>query len=200
MKKFLHLLLGCSALLLCACSNGNTTKFDVTENYILLPVEDNAPESEIQLAVDGESIGMPMHIRIARTNIDYWVPIDVSQYKGREVTLTFEHVEKTDIGLSQIKQSPVFDFDYNETYRPAYHFSANHGWINDPNGMVYHNGEYHLFYQYNPYGSRWANMHWGHAVSEDLVSWEHQPFALAPDSLGAIFSGSAVIDKENTAG
>lgn len=200
MKKILHLLLGCSAFLLYACSAGNTINFDVTENYILIPVEDNAPESVVQLSVDGEKIGEPMYIRVSQTKTGYWVPIDVSKYKGRKVTLTFEHVNKTDIGFSRIKQSDSFEFDYSETYRPLYHFTPKYGWMNDPNGMVYHNGEYHLFYQYNPYGSRWANMHWGHAVSKDLVSWEHLPFALAPDSLGSIFSGSAVIDKDNTAG
>lgn len=174
--------------------------YKADSNYLLLPIEDNTPESRIQLIVDGEDIGMPMYIRIAKTKVDYWVPIDISEYKNREVALSFPYVNKEAIGLSQIKQSDSFDFDDNETYRPDFHFSANHGWINDPNGMVYHNGEYHLFYQYNPYGSRWANMHWGHAVSKDMVSWEHLPFGLAPDSLGAIFSGSAVIDKNNTAG
>lgn len=178
----------------------HTIEFNITGNYILIPVEDNDPESVVQLSVDGKETGEPMYIRVSQTNIDYWIPIDVSKYKGRKVALTFEHVKTTDIGFAQIKQSDSFVFEYDETYRPTYHFSANHGWINDPNGMVYHNGEYHLFYQYNPYGSRWANMHWGHAVSQDMVSWKHLPFALAPDSLGAIFSGSAVIDKENTAG
>ncbi len=174
--------------------------FDVNSNYLLVPIEDSAPELEIQLTAEGENIGSPMYIRVAQTKIDYWVPIDISVYKNKKVTLTFASVHKTNIGISQIEQSDSFEFDYNETYRPLYHFTPNHGWINDPNGMVYDNGEYHLFYQYNPYGSRWANMHWGHAVSKDMISWEHLPFALTPDSLGAIFSGSAVIDKSNTAG
>lgn len=174
--------------------------FDITNKYLLLPVEDADPESIVQLSVDGEKIGMPMYIRVSQTKIGYWVPIDVSKYKGRKVTLTFAHVKKTDVGYAQIKQSDSFDFDYKETYRPLYHFSAYSGWMNDPNGMVYHNGEYHLFYQLNPYGSRWANMHWGHATTKDLIKWEHHPYALAPDSLGSIFSGSAIIDKDNTAG
>ncbi|WP_420842475.1 GH32 C-terminal domain-containing protein [Halalkalibacter alkaliphilus] len=89
---------------------------------------------------------------------------------------------------------------YDEPYRNQFHFSPEANWMNDPNGMVYHDGEYHLFYQYYPYGRTWGPMHWGHAVSEDLVRWEHLPLALAPDEYGDIFSGSAVIDHDNTAG
>lgn len=174
--------------------------FNISSKYLLVPVEDNGPESKIQLAVDGQNVGVPMDIRVAQAKIDYWVPIEVENYKGKTVTLTFAHVKTTDIGFEQIKQSDDFDFDYNEKYRPSYHFSPKYGWMNDPNGMVYKDGEYHLFYQHNPYGSRWANMHWGHAVSKDLKKWEYLPEALVPDSLGSIFSGSAVIDKNNTAG
>lgn len=89
---------------------------------------------------------------------------------------------------------------YQELYRPQFHFSPEANWMNDPNGMVYYEGEYHLFYQYYPDGNVWGPMHWGHAVSEDLVHWEHLQIALYPDSLGYIFSGSAVIDHENTSG
>ena len=89
---------------------------------------------------------------------------------------------------------------YQEPHRPQYHFSPGSMWMNDPNGMVYYEGEYHLFYQYYPDSTVWGPMHWGHAVSRDLVHWEHLPIALYPDSLGYIFSGSAVIDYNNTSG
>ena len=89
---------------------------------------------------------------------------------------------------------------YSEQYRPQFHFSPETGWMNDPNGMVYLDGEYHLFYQHYPDSTVWGPMHWGHAVSTDLVHWEHLPVALYPDSLGYIFSGSAVADTKNTSG
>lgn len=89
---------------------------------------------------------------------------------------------------------------FTEKYRPQLHFSPKEKWMNDPNGMVYHNGEYHLFYQYYPDSTIWGPMHWGHAVSSDLVHWTHLPIALYPDNLGMIFSGSAVMDKNNSSG
>ena len=88
----------------------------------------------------------------------------------------------------------------NEQYRPYFHFTPDSMWMNDPNGMVYYEGEYHLFYQYYPDSTVWGPMHWGHAISTDLVYWKHLPIALYPDSLGYIFSGSAVIDINNTSG
>jgi fructan beta-fructosidase len=89
---------------------------------------------------------------------------------------------------------------YQETYRPQYHFSPERNWMNDPNGLVYYAGEYHLFYQYHPSSTLWGPMHWGHAISRDLVEWEHLPIALYPDEHGFIFSGSAVVDWEDTSG
>ena len=177
-----------------------TLTYDISKKYLLLPIEDNAPETTVQLLVNGEKIGIAQNIRLAKTHIQYWLPLSVEAYKGKKISLVFGQATKSDIGINQIKPSDTFDYNYQETYRPNYHFTPPYGWMNDPNGMVYHNGEYHLFYQYNPYGARWGNMHWGHAVSEDMIHWRHLPVAIAPDELGAIFSGSAVVDKHNTAG
>ena len=87
-----------------------------------------------------------------------------------------------------------------EAFRPAFHFTPPKNWMNDPNGMVYYQGEYHLFYQHNPHDTVWGPMYWGHAISKDMVNWEHQPIKLFPDEHGTIFSGSAVIDWQNTSG
>ena len=87
---------------------------------------------------------------------------------------------------------------YHEMYRPQVHFSPKEKWTNDPNGMVYYKGIYHLFFQYYPDSTVWGPMHWGHATSKDLIHWQQQPIALYPDSLGYIFSGSAVVDKNNS--
>lgn len=97
-------------------------------------------------------------------------------------------------------KEPSTKSSYNEPYRPQIHYSPSKNWANDPNGMVYANGVYHLFYQYNPQGNGWGNMSWGHATSKDLIHWEEKAVALTRDELGDVFSGSAVIDKNNTAG
>ncbi len=98
------------------------------------------------------------------------------------------------------QKSPQSNEYYQEEHRPLFHFTPPKGWMNDPNGLVYYEGEYHLFYQHYPDSTVWGPMHWGHAVSKDLVSWEHLPIALYPDSLGYIFSGSVVVDENNTSG
>lgn len=102
----------------------------------------------------------------------------------------------TQVSYSQVNQTTLKP----ELYRPQYHFSPKAHWMNDPNGMVYIKGTYHLFFQYYPDGTTWGPMHWGHATSKDMVRWQEQPIALYPDSLGLIFSGSAVVDVANTSG
>ena len=167
---------------------------------MLLPIQEKSPEVKVTVNYPDSISQSPYFIRLAQDSVDYWVKLDVKNFKGKTVSLEFEGLEKNSFALKNIKQSDSFDFDYKEKYRPAYHFTPVYGWMNDPNGMVYLDGEYHLFYQYNPFGAMWGNMHWGHAVSTDLTSWTYLPVAIGPDSLGAIFSGSAVIDKYNTAG
>ena len=177
-----------------------TIGYQVDSSYILLPVEESAPEIKVKIVTPTQNDQSTFDVHLALNQIDYWVPLDVKKYKGQKLTLAFPGLKESILGISEIKQSDRFNFDYNETYRPQFHFTPQYGWMNDPNGMVYLDGEYHLFYQYNPYGSMWGNMHWGHAVSTDMVSWTYLPIAIAPDSLGTIFSGSAVVDVNNTSG
>jgi fructan beta-fructosidase len=180
--------------------NENTSfLFNASTKYLLLPIEDSGTELKVTVYVDNKQMDSCI-IRLAKNKIDYWVSFDLSTWQGKEIKLIVADSTGSAIYPNEIKQSDVFDFDSSEKYRPAYHFTPPYGWTNDPNGMVYYAGEYHLFYQYNPYGTRWQNMSWGHAVSRDLTHWEHLPVALYPDSLGTIFSGSAVVDENNTAG
>ncbi len=104
------------------------------------------------------------------------------------------------VGCGSREQEGQASGTYDERFRPQYHFSPRENWMNDPNGLVYYEGEYHLFFQHNPSGNTWDNISWGHAVSEDLARWEQLPVALEPDDLGLIFSGSAVVDERNTSG
>ncbi|MDP4239478.1 MAG: GH32 C-terminal domain-containing protein [Bacteroidota bacterium] len=181
-------------------SDDLTIDYQIQSSYILFPVEEKAPEIKIKVCTS-ETNDRPIYdVHLALNHIDYWVPLDVKKWRGQKLALSFQGMHESSLGINEIKQTNRFDFNYNETYRPQFHFSPEHGWMNDPNGMVYLDGEYHLFYQYNPYGSMWGNMHWGHAVSTDMVSWTYLPIAIAPDSLGTIFSGSAVVDVNNTAG
>jgi len=173
--------------------------FVVTHQYINVPIEAGQDRQRVNFKVD-DQVYTFNDIRIANNSVDYWTFIDVSKYMGREFTLEFS-VEVP--GVEKIYQSDKFVGEenlYNEKLRPQIHFTTRRGWNNDPNGMVYYEGEYHLFYQHNPYEINWGNMTWGHAVSKDLLHWEELPIAIEPDELGTIFSGSAVIDYDNTSG
>ncbi len=179
--------------------DGTVVRFKAEKKYLLLPIEDSGNELRVGISVENEKIN-EFVLRPAQNQIDYWVPLDLSDWQGKEVRLNIPQMGETAIFPEKPKQSDTFEFDQNEKYRPTYHFTPPYGWMNDPNGMVYYGGEYHLFYQYNPFGTRWQNMSWGHAISNDLIHWEHLPVALMPDSLGTIFSGSAVVDENNIAG
>lgn len=179
------------------------------QKYLLLPIEEAAPDVRINMIVDNKEVKY-LDARLAIHKVDYFVPIDLAGYSGQTISFKFKlntndplHTNLSSENIvccKEMKLSNAFDTSNREKYRPTYHFSPLYGWMNDPNGMVYKDGEYHLFYQYNPYGSKWGNMSWGHSISKDLVNWEHRPVAIAPDALGTIFSGSAVVDRDNTAG
>ena len=177
--------------------------------YILLPVQEVfEDDARINVLADGK-IEETIYVRLARKKTDYKVPYDLSRFKGKDVVFDIVTNQgrnsvrdaKDDVCWDGMVLTNTFDTTNKEKqWRPAYHHTPLYGWMNDPNGMFYKDGVWHLYYQKNPYGSKWQNMTWGHSTSTDLINWEHQPDAIRPDGLGSIFSGSAVIDHNNTAG
>ncbi len=188
----------------------NNTLVRVTgdADYLILPVEEAREDARINVLVDGK-VAETIYVRLAGSKTDFTVPFDLTPYKGKNVVLDIvtpqgrESVREAsaDVCWNGITLSDSIDTSDRETkYRPLFHHSPLNGWMNDPNGMFYKDGKWHLYYQRNPYGSKWQNMTWGHSVSSDLINWEHLPDAIRPDGLGSIFSGSCVIDHNNTAG
>lgn len=177
-------------------------------NYLMLPVQESNDDARINILVDGK-VAETIYVRLAKSKTDYTVPFDLAPYKGKNVILDIVTPQgrssvreaKEDACWKAIELTDTLNVEDRELkYRPAFHHTPLYGWMNDPNGMFYKDGVWHLYYQYNPYGSKWQNMTWGHSTSTDLVNWQHEPVAIRPDGLGSVFSGSSVVDHENTAG
>lgn len=190
-------------------TNNTLVRVEGDGKYLILPVQEHfEDDAQINVIVDGK-IEETIYVRLARTKTDYTVPYDLSRFKGKNVMFDIITGQgrnsvrdaKDDVCWDVITLSDTFDTTDRELqWRPAFHHTPEYGWMNDPNGMFYKDGVWHLYYQKNPYGSKWQNMTWGHSVSEDLINWEAKEDAIRPDGLGSIFSGSAVVDKNNTAG
>ena len=166
--------------------------------YLWLPIQESAPEGKVQLIVGG-MLQTEQNVRMAREKTDYYVALDLLPYQGNKaLRVCVQNVPAGSVCFKNLKQNDNVDFALiEEKYRPLYHHTPKRGWMNDPNGMFYKDGVWHLFYQYNPYGSMWGNMHWGHSSSTDLVHWKDEGVALAPDAWGTMFSGSCVTDNGN---
>ena len=178
------------------------------DKCLLLPVQESAEMSNIKV-IAGNKQMKSLNVRLAMNKVDYYVPFYLDEF-NEEKTLALDiHVNgnyRNDGGIStftcwkNIKTAESFDTTNREQYRPLYHHTPAYGWMNDPNGMFFKDGVWHLYFQHNPYGSQWENMTWGHSTSSDLIHWTFQGDPVQPDAWGAIFSGSSVVDKNNTAG
>ncbi len=194
-KLFVLLLLISSFSTLFACE----LSIKVNKRYLNMPVSQQLTSKRMTLDLNGTQIA-GFNIRLTADDPEYWVFYDLADYQGKTLNISYDGDAKA---LNKIYQADTFvgqESVYMENNRPQFHFSTQRGWINDPNGLVYYEGEYHLFYQFNPYDKDWGNLNWGHAVSKDLLYWEQLPIALHADTLGEIYSGSAVIDYDNTSG
>ena len=177
-------------------------EFKINKRYLNFPIKNGAPKRVVTTLVDGR-VEVRNDIELANADPDWWAPMDVSAWQGKTVTLQVDKLPEDSTALSSIEPGDTIKGGkelYREPLRGQFHFSPQRGWNNDPNGMAYFDGEYHLFFQHNPYGWPWGNMHWGHAVSRDMVHWQELGDKLMPDEMGPMFSGSAVVDWNNTSG
>ena len=190
-------------------SNHCIYRISADKNVLLLPVQEKAEVCNVKV-VDGNSNQIKaFNIRLASNHIDYYVPLYISNLSSKQNLSLDIHVNgsyRNDGELAgftcwkNMKYADSFDTTNREQYRPVYHHTPAYGWMNDPNGMFYKDGVWHLYFQHNPYGSQWENMTWGHSTSTDLMHWTYQGDAVEADAWGTVFSGSAVVDKNNTSG
>lgn len=183
-----------------------TVEVGISKKHLLFPISNAAKPVRMTIEIDGKLVHN-FDINLADGKTDWLAHLDVSPFAGKTARITAKKVPEGHKGIDTIVGSDDVTLRYSqglyqEALRPQLRFSQLKGWNNDPNGMVYHDGEYHLFWQSNPFGPKWANMYWGHAVSKDLIHWQELPYALYPRTMAKdhCFSGSAHIDENNTGG
>ncbi|MDD7074835.1 MAG: DUF4980 domain-containing protein [Prevotella sp.] len=178
-------------------------KLEQGKKYLLLPVEEKEEHAHIRVVRNNQLV-KTINCRLAVNNVDYFVPYEIGE--GELFDITFNGNMRSTGAINdftcwkRMTYSDTFDTKNVEKHRPLYHHTPQYGWMNDPNGMFHKDGVWHLCYQFNPYGSQWENLSWGHSTSTDLINWKAEPTALEPDALGMMFSGCCVVDKNNTAG
>ncbi len=181
----------------------NVTKDVAAEKkWLHFPVKTGAKPRIVTVSVGG-AVVRRFDIELADGEPEWWAPLDVSAWQGKALRIVADVLPEGSQALEKLPQADAIlggENLYKETLRPQLQFSSRRGWVNDPNGLVFYRGEYHLFYQHNPYGWNWGNMHWGHATSHDLMHWQELGEALYPDEMGPMFSGSAVVDTKNHSG
>ena len=167
------------------------------ERYLLLPVQESEDIAAIAVLNGKNDMVQRLNVKLAIDRVDYYVPYELKGAALLDIEFHGDRRQKGAVGefvcWKEMKYSDTFDTTNRERFRPVYHHTPQYGWMNDPNGMFYKDGVWHLYYQWNPYGSQWENMTWGHSTSRDLIHWESQPTALEMDWLGSIFSGSCVV-------
>jgi len=177
-------------------------EFTVSAKYLILPIQNEGSDGKLGLYIDGKSV-LDYDLVLASTpeETDWYAFFTIESYKGKKACVAASSV--TDAGFALVKQSDTIPGEknfYKERLRPQFHFTSKRGWLNDPNGLIYYKGEYHMYYQHNPVALPWGNMTWGHAVSKDLVHWKEQPKVLFPNDKGTCFSGAAFVDRKNRLG
>ncbi len=216
--KIKETIAGMMLLMTCMSASAQETHFlsanhclyriNQNQKYLLLPVQESAEVSNIKVIANQQQV-KSLNVRLAASHIDYYVPLDLQEFAGEKGLALDIHVNGTYRNAGELqdfacwknmKFSDSFDMTNREKYRPVYHHTPAYGWMNDPNGMFYKDGVWNLYFQHNPYGSQWENMTWGRSTSKDLLHWTYEGDAVYPDALGTVFSGSAVVDKNNTAG